>query len=207
MTWNDISAAGAAPAGEEPVDHALELPSDVEAPEPPVFFLDGGTAGPAAPMVSPILAALYESQGDPARASAIRQTLARGSAESHLAARLQGWLEGLRDVRAAWLVCADGSVAAETHGEGGPGRPAAGWQLMLEEVRGLAEVLGWGRPLTLGLVRASGKTAWGFLASDMTLGIEGGPDALPGQLRGRLHAVLAEAGAPSGTAAARRVGG
>jgi hypothetical protein len=196
MTWSDGSAAGAAPEGAEPVSPALELPSDVEASEPPVFFLDGGVSGPAAPISSPMLAALYESQGDAVRATEVRRTLARGAVESRLAARLPGWLHGLRDVRRAWLARADGTLTAETRPGAAAGSLPAGWPALLEAVRELAEVLGWGEPLTLSVVRADGKVACGLLPARLALGIEGGAGALPGQLRARLRAAAAEGGGP-----------
>jgi hypothetical protein len=187
---------------------ALELPVTADVAEAPVLFLEGEKttgAAPEPPLASATLAALYEAQGDPARAAEIRQALDRKRAASEGAARLEAWLDGLRDVDVAWLAAADGTITAEASRPGGIGRGAPkNLARVLQEVRGLAEVLGWGEPRLVCLVGTQARTAFAIMPGGTSVGFGGGPDALPGQMRKRLEEILTETRGPAGEEARPR---
>jgi hypothetical protein len=87
----------------------------------------------------------------------------------------------------------DGTVTAEASRPGAVGRGApTNLALVLQEVRGLAEVLGWGEPRMVCLVGTRARTAFAIMPGGVSVGFEGGPDALPGQMRKRLEEILTE---------------
>jgi hypothetical protein len=152
-------------------EEALALPAVAEEPEAGVLFLDGRHAGERLPLQSPMLAALYEAQGDRERAAEMRRALARRPARDGGGARLEALRQGLRDVRAVRVAGADDQD----------------WALLGEEARALADVLGLGAVHALSVVRPAGPAACGFLPGGGLLLIEGGREALPGQMRRRLR--------------------
>ncbi|MFB3820155.1 MAG: hypothetical protein ACE147_21065 [Candidatus Methylomirabilales bacterium] len=180
---------GQAGTGPPPPAPGLRLPTLDGEPEPGVLFLDGHFP-PGPPVQSPTLAALYASQGDAARAAEIAGALAHRRAA---AARLEAWLDGVRDAGGGWLLSAEGGVLAEAGRAGAP--PTAGWvgwRHVLEDVRELAELLGWGPPRTLTLVRPGGCEVLGFVADGRAVCLTGGAEALPGELRARARRAALE---------------
>jgi hypothetical protein len=167
----------------------LALPAVDEEPEPEVLFLDGHFP-PGAPLQTATLAALYAGQGDAERAAEIAGALAGRQAA---AARLEAGLDGLRDAGSAWLLSAAGAVLAEAGRPGVPStRATAGWRHVLEDVRELTDVLGWGAPRTLTLVGADGCDVLGFCVDGRAVCLAGGAEALPGQLRARARRAAAD---------------
>jgi hypothetical protein len=172
-----------------PAASELVLPAVEAEAEPDVLFLDGHfPAGP--PLQSRTLAALYASQGDGARAAEIAGALARRPAGAE---RIEAWLDGLRDTATGWLLSAEGGVVAEASRPGAPSAQAApGWRHVLAEVREVADLLGWGAPRTLTLVRATGCEVLGFFDDGQAMCLAGGAEALPGQLRARARDAVSE---------------
>lgn len=164
----------------------LWLPAVEEHAEPAVFFLDGEEPRAGAPLDSPTLAALYAGQGVDGFADAGAET------PGDTGPRLEGWLTGLRDARAVWLRRWDGA-SPETQEAVAPRLPCVGEQhpgtdcaAVLRAAGSLARQLGGGCAV-LSLASGAVRMAVALLPDGRAVGIEGGPDALIGQLRGRVR--------------------